>query len=50
MSKQFQMNGAALPVAMNSPKEERIEEMTALVAEPSQRTFPSKHSYRPFRH
>ncbi len=32
MSKQFQMNRAALTVTMNSPKEGRIGELTALVA------------------
>ncbi len=32
MPKRFQMNGAALAVAMNSPKEGRIGELTALGA------------------
>ena len=32
MSKQFQMNRAALTVTMNSPKEGRIGELTALGA------------------
>ncbi len=32
MSKQFQMNRAALTVTMNSPEEGRIGEVTALVA------------------
>lgn len=32
MSKQFQMNRAALAVAMNSPLGGRIEELTALAA------------------
>ncbi len=32
MSKQIQMNRAALTVTMNSPKQGRIEELTALGA------------------
>ncbi len=32
MSRQFQMNRAALTVTMNSPKQGRIEELTALAA------------------
>ena len=32
MPKRFQMNKAALAVAMNSPKEGRIEELTALAS------------------